>query len=347
MKRFLLLLAAVGLVSCSETLDAGGPNEVPSQLEELQKRFDFSEVDMEGLEISEIHEYKDDDFYSSDSFEYQHSDLAVVIGKTNDCFWLGLFDRESGKLKYQYTDVDHPTSYSYSAYGVEYKYEYKIGEIFGIYFERDNVVLAIQYFIKESDKARLDLIAFDENEKALRTTIFENVSSYLSCYGHLINNIFAIYQWSANTIYFYPGFGMYPEYAARKVIYDFKKKEILCNIFDPNPIYLRASCPNFTSISNPLHCWYIDICQKNYPEKIFIEEHLYTYDYATIINKKIELFEPYTGDSSKAPRYSYEYKIKTEDYALVVVTQTEYDGTATTKTVEVRLENDELKVEVL
>ena len=47
-----------------------------------------------------------------------------------------------------------------------------------------------------------------------------------------------------------------------------------------------------------------------------------------------------------SPRYSFEYKIRTNDHILLLTTQTEYDGTVTTKTVDIRVENDELKVDI-
>ena len=128
MKRFLLLFTAaacVGLASCSETLSEDGESkeESSSLLEELQKRFDFSGIDTEGLEIKKIYEAQYNEYGRplSDvlAFEYTHPDLAVVVGEINKCLWLGLFDRESGELKYQYTDIEHPVSYS--AYGEEYE----------------------------------------------------------------------------------------------------------------------------------------------------------------------------------------------------------------------------------
>ena len=335
MKKFLLLFTAaacVGLASCSETL-----SEEDKQLEEIQKKFDFSEVNTEGLEISEIHEFNGD--FSSISpysaiFEEVYTDLVAVIGEIDNCRWLGLFDRESGELKYQYTDSDHPKSYS--AYGVEYKYE--VGDIVGIHFENNCGAIAVQYINTQNWIGRFDLITFDESQKTHRTTIADNRIP------NRYDQIRAM-RWSSNTIYL----GFLP------IIYDISENKILCNI-KHNTFYNFAEKKDFVSSLNPLHFWSMYYDDGNIIElslkdsfsnnNIKITELQCTYDTFIKTEKEIELFDPYTGDSSKAPRYSYEYKTKTEDYALVVVTQTQYDGSKRSKIVEIRLIGDDLKVEI-
>lgn len=358
MKRFLLLLAAVGLVSCTETLDEGGPNEIPSQLEQLQKRFDFSEVDTEGLEIKKTYEaqYNESGRPLSDAlaFEYAHPDLAVVVGEINKCLWLGLFDRESGQLKYQYTDIEHPVSYS--AYGVEY--EYGVGKIFGIYFENEEIVFLIQYPKNEFyDTARLDLITFDER------TILAEVSRYESFNDSRVRTI---PRWADDTLCF--SFRGISSFSMNSIIYNIYQKKILCcaqektwmaglEIYPfyktielkitgiiglPSYVYPCYNGHILLSSSNPLHSWVVGFSN----DMVCIMEHQCTYDTITTIREDINLFDPYIGDSSRAPRYSLEYRTRTDDHITAVVTQTEYDGTVTTKTVDARLENDELKVEV-
>lgn len=62
MKRLLLLLAAVGLVSCTETLDEGGPNEEGNGNGDKEYTVKFK-IDMRVPELKEevINEYKDDE----------------------------------------------------------------------------------------------------------------------------------------------------------------------------------------------------------------------------------------------------------------------------------------------
>ncbi len=342
MKRLLLLLAVacVGLASCSENL-FDDLDKIPVQLEELQKRFDFSEVDTEGLQVTEILEFDSDSEINPHSsvFEDVYPDLVAIIGNINNCVWLGLFDRESGKLKYQYTDFDHPISYS--AYGVEYDYE--AGNILGIHFENNYGAIAIQYIGEKH--IRVDIITFDQSQKTYRTTIGDNFS-----YINIRDQILGM-RWSSHTIYlrFLP------------IIFDISKNEILCNIkyiYEDNIVDFHSFAGEnvFVSLSNPLHFWRLSFNDRNNIElslkdyfssnDIKITEIHCSYDTITTSGKNIQLFEPYTGDSSKAPRYSYEYKTRTDDHICVVATQTEYDGTITQKTVDVRLENDELKVEI-
>lgn len=91
-----------------------------------------------------------------------------------------------------------------------------------------------------------------------------------------------------------------------------------------------------------LYFW--DVCL--YGRLVTITAFQCTYDSVVSTEEKIKLFDPYTGDSEKAPRYSFEYLTRTDDHISAVVTQTEYDGIITTKTVDIRVENDELKVEI-
>lgn len=346
MKRFLLLLVAfIGFASCSDSATLNledDPVEFPTMLEQLQQRFDFSEVETEGLEIKTVYEAQSD--IISNTFEYTHPELAVVIGEISNSLWLGLFDRESGKLEYQYTDIEHPVAYS--AYGVEYEYE--VGCIWGIYFDNNNVVLAIQYqYPKQesgSGKARLDLISFDvSSQKSYRTIITDNLFYDES-------GIQKIGRWIGNTVCLYFRLTSSFDDNCGAVIYDINEKETLCficgNSWDSSfhrVIASRMIYRNDVLISNKnlLHFWDI-----SFGEKLLIKEFQCTYDTVVTAKKEIDLFKPYTGDSSKEPLYSVEYKTRTDDHILVVVTQTEYDGTTTTKTVDVRIENDELKSEI-
>lgn len=352
MKRLLLLMVAcVSFASCSDSATLN--SEFPTLLEELQKQFDFSEVNTEGLEIKKVYEFQDnEDNGMAYTFVSTHPDLAVVVGEIDKCLWLGLFNKESGKIKYQYTDIEHPISYS--AYGIEY--EYGVGNVCGIHFEDNCGAIAIQYNTNEKiGKYRADIITFDQTQKTYRTAIGDNFSSAISDY-----QIWEMPRWSSHTIYlrFLP------------IIYDISKNETLCNIkylYDEVREYYYivdfgslVAKKDFVSSSNPLHFWNISLGDEDKDSFISLgnedsflgnnvkirEIQQCSYDAITIVGKEIELFEPYAGDSSKAPRYSVEYKTKTDNRIVAVVTQTEYDGAITTKTVDIRVENDELIVDV-
>ncbi|MCM1216504.1 MAG: hypothetical protein NC548_18515 [Lachnospiraceae bacterium] len=308
-------------------------------LEELQQRFDFSEVETEGLEIKKVYETDEPDQFDIYSFQGAHLDLSVVIGEINNSIWLGIFDRESGKLKYQYIDVEHPISYS--AYGIEYTYD--IGDVVGMYYEENGIAIAIIYPEEESSNSRLDLISFDEDGKTYRTTIVEHVSSLKLLYATNFP-LLTINKWSENAIiFYYEQFNVHSNF----IIYDIYKQELLCNIqnfyinYSPIDLSFRNSANTVKSPLNPLHFWRF---RSN--KELNIEEYSCSYDTFIMTNESIRLFDPYTGDSSKEPLYSVEYKTQTDDHISIVVTQTEYDGTTTTKTVDARVENDELKVEI-
>lgn len=338
MKKLFLLLTVV----CAATFTgcdadaASNSDGTPSQLEELQKRFDFSEVDIEGLQISEMHEFNGN--FSSISpysaiFEEVYTDLVAIIGKFDNYRWLGLFDRESGKLKYQYTDFDHPKSYF--AYGIEYKYE--LGDIVGIHFEDNCGAIAIRYMNQQSRKGRFDLITFGQTQKTYRTIIADDI--------HGVDCQMRAMRWASNTIFL----GFFP------IIYDISKNEILCNV-DGIVFHEFAEKKDFVSPTNPLHFWsmsYFDgeivplaLKDSFLGNSIKITELQCTYDTFKTTEKDIQLFDPYTGDPSKAPHYTREYQTRTDDHISAVVTQTTYDGTVTAKTVDIRLVGDELKVEI-
>ena len=321
MKRLLLLLAiaCVGLASCSETLSAED-----KKLEEIQKKFDFSEVDIEN--IQDIRE----------ETNFSTSDLTVFTGTIDDCAWIGVFDSQSGSLKCQYTDVDHPTSYF--AYGEEYKYN--VAQILGVYFGGNKIVMVIQYVASENQTYRSDLIATDGN-KSYRYVIDEDFQFKSASMMKWTNRAACIVL---------GGFGN------SIIIYDIDNDLVMCHLdndawgigsyfyylinYKTDAQYTRYAL--IISKTNLLHFWtiYLDATQ------LAIEAFQCTYNSAVMINEKIQFFDPYTGDSSKTPRYSVEYQTRTDDYISAIVTQTEYDGTVTTKTVDIRLIDDDLKVEV-
>lgn len=322
MKRFLLLLAAVGLVSCTETLDEGGPNEI-------QKRFDFSEVDMDNLQG--IREERN----------FNMPGLTVFTGTSNDCVWIGVFDSESGSLKCQYTDEDHPTSYY--AYGEEYKYG--IGQVVGIYLENKKIVLVIRYSDPQYKNIdRVDLIVADDNKQD--RYVIDEKSEVSSA---------SIVKWTSGSIYIVFG--------EKGIIYDADNDVFLSRAIGTlgrieNDIYHNL----IISPENRLHFWKVvnrlgpvtgskrgfnpDMDPEVHGEDLIIGEYQCTYDAISCTTKYMWIYEPIDENLSEKPRYSFEYKIRTNDHIVFVVTQTEYDGTITTKTVDIRVENDELKVDI-
>lgn len=320
-KLIALMLLTVGMnfMSCSknETLDLNNPNDI-------KKKFDFSEVDTSNLQGIHIED------------RFNLPELTVVSGALGDCLWVGLFDTESGSLKCQYTDVDHPTSYF--AYGEEYKYG--VGYICQIYFENNHVVFVIRYSDPQYDNiGRFDLIDVD-GDKQYRHVIDEKSANGSS-----------IMKWTNGSIYITLG--------DKGIIYDVDNNVILSRAIGTsgrieNDIYHNR----IISPTNELHFWNVELFNRLGPdlgtksrfethgEDLVIDECQCTYDNITNATKYMFVFSPDTGDSSEPPRYSTEYKTRTDDHIVFVATQTEYDGTITTKTVDIRVENDELIVDI-
>ena len=349
MKNLLLLIAAVGClinVSCSDATDSVGPNKPTSLLDVLAERFDFTDVDTNGLVIKAVYEKSGNTPLYPDTFISLHPNLAVLVGDVHGNAWVGLFDRKSGELKFQYTDSDRPASYS--AYGT--------GTPFAIYSEDEGVALAMQYPKRTSGEAQLDLISFDQDHRAHRTAVADNLPYDTS-------SLQTIVRWIGQTLCF----RFETTTAGHSVIYDTARKELLCCVRetssaedDIHPFYqtiglritnLLASlgdiypCPEghiLLDAAHPLHSWVVGFAEG----KVYIMNHQCTYSTATTTVKATECFESLAEASAGAAHYTFVYKTQTDNYLSADVSRIEADGTSTTKTVDVRLANDELTLEI-
>lgn len=316
MKRLLLLLTVccVSLASCSDKSEYSDIPNVPSNL----KRFDFSEVDTDNLQgIRE-------------NPEFDLSDLTLLTGVLNDCLWVGVFDTESGSLKCQYTDVDHPTSYF--EYGEEYKYG--VGVLNGVYFEKNKAVFVIQY--SDSDLQYrsywLDLVVTDGNTDH-RFVIDEKGK------GRAPSTSIAKWADSAICIVFGEGYN-------GNIIYDLDRDRILCKIKNQSVLDFHNMIydDNFhvmISHTDILHFWTLFF----HDWRLSIAENQCTYDAIASSGETFNVFDLHDVNYY-LPRYSFEYRTKTNDHISTIITQTEYNGTVMKKIVDIRLENDELKVDI-
>lgn len=333
MKKLLLLLSVtcLGFASCSETLDAE-----EKKLEEIKKKFDFSEVDVENIQGLQEEE------------KFSTPESTVFTGTIDDCAWIGVFDNQSGSLHCQYTDEDHPTSYF--AYGEEHKYE--VGEVLGAYFKDSQLIFVIQYAeSKDSDEGRLDLVSVSWNDAPYRYTINEKFSiknvdaiagiklttSVMCIIINDIRPITLMYDLDDKNVIL-----CIQEGSRDGFLYDAINQKIKDDKDIQNPYSL------IFSLTNKLYFWqiYVDLSLYIGAPKITIHGFQCKYNDYILTEKNIDIFEHYYGDSSKAPRYSYEYKTRADNHVNVIFTRTEYDGTITQKTVDVRVDGDELKVEV-
>ena len=328
MKRLLLLLLlAVGMtfISCSEnsTSDSNGTNEIMFQ---LGKKFDFSEVDTDGLVVYNIFE---GDNNNIDPLYFRYPETTIMEGYIDNHLWIGVFETPTGKLKYQYTDYDQPILY-----------ETGKSEMYGIYFEDDILKnIAIRYPQNKPNTFYLDLITI-EPDKIYRHTVNENAL----CDPLHISNHLA--RWVDGMLCMY--------YVQNLIIFDIYNHCFKCHIsqydntldsYASSSIFwakadLLSTPTLFITQNNLLHCFYVNIVFGT----CTIREYELAFDIGTLVKEqRINIY----NDIDYARDYYYlEYKSRTDDHFSAVVTQTKYDGTVTTKAVNVRLENDELKVEI-
>lgn len=328
MKRLFLLFAisCVGLASCSDsaTLDVNDPDG-------LKKRFDFSEVDTDN--IQSIREENN----------FNIPDVTVLTGVLNDCLWVGLFDTESGSLKCQYTDEDHPISYF--AYGEEYKYG--IGQVLDAYFDNNKLLIVIKYaYPGYAYSFRIDFISIT-GDGQYRNIIDEKFTPESVERAKLSSNIICILLGEDTLFEFGDTITFMYDVSNDSIVCSIREKRSFndyrlgCNIFYKIEYDNKGLPYNpyniFLSPENPLHIWSIILQARS-----TIIECECTSNTVTTTEQYKNIFDYNPSDC----RYSYEYTTRTYDHVAAVITQTEYDGTITTKTVDIRVENDELKVEI-
>lgn len=333
LKLLFLAVTCVGFVSCSETLSADGESkeESLSLLEELQKRFDFSGIDFENLDIAAVY---DGDMYGENLRLFRFPNTTIIRGRLYDCAWVGVFENSTGRRLFEYRDSDRPVPGSEC-----------VGELYGIYFDEDTCALIMQYPNEAPSSYRLDLIVLKEDH-ILRSVIDENALCAPSSDG--VFNRLA--QWTDGVLCSY--------YVNTLILYDIAKNEFVCKIAefdspyssDAESLYWAAAHPDINNLliarSDFLHCYLVAVN----------EEYLYTREYQLSFavgtfegNKQQRLFEPLGVNFDIT--YTTEYKVRTKERILAITTRIAYCKTdkktyRETKIVDVRLENDQLKAEI-
>ena len=314
----MLAVACVGFASCSDTL-----TEEEKKLEEIQKKFDFSNVDIENIQGLREEE------------KFSTPESTVFTGTIDDCAWIGVFDSQSGSLQCQYTDKDHPTSYF--AYGEECKYE--VGDVLSAYFENNQLIVVMRYAESQYDDYSNSRAKFDSRADLISVTGDSH-------YRHIIDeksscSSASIMKWANYSIY------ILLRGSNKGIIYDTDNNIILCcsigssgNIENDNDHNL------IISHTDVLHFWELFFCSHDSSLALRIEECQCTYDTISSTEKFVKIFDITQDDSAKAPHFSHEYKIRTGNHITAIFTKTEYDGTATKKTVDIRVDGDELKIEI-
>ena len=220
------------------------------------------------------------------------------------------------------------------------------------YFESNKLIIVIEYADSQYNNSgraalssRKDLISATGDSHC--RYVLDEKSSYSSV---------SITKWTDSSIYIILG--------EKGIIYDVDNDVILSSAIGTygkieNDIYHNL----IISPENGLHFWKVELFGRFGPdygsrsdfnhedpevhgEDLVISECQCTYDTISLTTKYMWIYELISVDTSEKPRYSFEYKIRTNDHILILTTQTEYDGTVTMKTVDIRVENDELKIDI-
>lgn len=319
MKKLIALLLAI---AGSLTL-AGCEKEDDEVILPIEQRFDFSGVDYENLDIAEIY---DGDQYGENPRQFQFPNTTIIKGRLYDYTWVGVFENKTGRRLFEYRDSERPIFGSKS-----------IGELYGIYFDRDICALIMQYPNESPSYYQLDLVVL-KNGRTFRSVIDENA---LCAPDGVFNRMV---EWTDGILCSY--------YVGTLILYDVDKNELICKVSEFNSPYSSdaesiffsardSEITNlFVSTNNPFHCFYIGIAAGN----SIIREYNLEYDKCSLSNEqKIELFDDITAS------YTLEYKVKTRERVFAVVTRTiNISGKIikTTKSLDVRLENGKLEIEV-
>ena len=335
LKLLFLAVTCVGFVSCSETLSADGESkeESSSLLEELQKRFDFSGIDFENLDIAAVY---DGDRYGENLRLFRFPNTTIIRGRLYDCAWVGVFENSTGRRLFEYRDSDRPISGSEC-----------VGELYGIYFDEDTCALIMQYPNEAPSSYRLDLIVLKEDH-ILRSVIDENALCAPSSDG--VFNRLA--QWTDGVLCSY--------YVNTLILYDIAKNEFVCKIAefdslyssDAESLYWAAAHPDINNLliarSDFLHCYSVAFYEYLYIReyRLYFAVGVLESDKQPRLFPKLEPFYDY-----EEPTYTIDYKVRNRDRVFVTIIRTVYckpdkKTYRETKIVDVRLENDQLKAEI-
>ena len=322
MKRLLLLLVIIGFV----TFTGCEKHDMEDITLPLEQRFDFSGIDYKNLNITAIY---DGDRDGENQRNFRFPNTTIIKGQLFNCTWIGIFENKTGRRLFEYLDNEQPFV------GAE-----RLGEIYGVYFNNEMCALIMQYPNNAPSSYWLDLITIEE-DRILRSVIDENALC-----APVSDGVFnRLTQWTDGILCSY--------YVGTLILYDIAKEKFICKTAEFNSPYSsdaeslffsaqeNSEITNlFISANNPFHCFHIGIADGN----SVIREYQLEYDKCSLSNeRKIELF------NNTQASYTLEYKVKTKERILAVVTQTIIISgkiIKTRKSLDVRLENDKLKVEV-
>ena len=337
MKNIFTLLLIISICACSSE------NNNDYNFDKLggyDKKFDFSNIDIEGLLITDCWgDYDHTQFPTTNEIirELWGKDYVVLKGSRDSTYaWIGVFDYYTHEYIYDYTDWDKPIGYT--EYGEEKKYE--ITDIWStrLMFGENFFAIPLYYSDSTRNRTELDIVMCNTDGTTIRSKIYElNRSVGRSVYlGKLFDYMF-IYAYISN----------YDNAKSTVSYYDLERKEFheftLPQIYIIEDAFRDGYCPNIARIlidPNDCESWVAYTEPRQSIQSV-------AYDHGKLTDiQKVDIFDEYTGSDDQAPQYIVEYLEQEINNRLIKVTRIKYDGTRESKNVRISLDNSDSHITV-
>lgn len=343
--HFLLFIVGLTLCACtSESNNDGGFDPLSG----YGKKFDFSNIDTEGLLIIDCWgDYGDsnDGTVTYPIRELWGKDYVVILGKRNDTYaWIGVFDYFSRKCIYDYTDWGKPIGHT--EYGEEVKYD--VTEIWPtqLTFGDNYFTAAMRYSDWENNRIRIDFVVYTSDNNTIRRTILDEMLRSAPLGSHNVGNLYGDFS-------FFYLYHTHPE-SQQAWFYNSSINEIMVlftfNYSLPQSTALNIIKAAFTDADytqsrilinpNDVESW---LAYTSPDQSI----KLVAYDHGELSDvQEVAIFDEYTGSYDQAPRYAVEYLEQEADSHLLKVTRTEYNGTRESKKVHIYIYDNEYNIKI-
>lgn len=329
MKRLILFISLIiGLYACNNNKE-----ESISPHEDLQKRieelFRLNNIDSKGIEIQQIFGIQIEGIQIAGLVIEHHPNYPnniILYGYKYKNLWLAIFDTETKKLLFEFTDTDKPTSMT--AYGNTYEWVYEpIAQhqqlYYGFYLFDDCFSILIPYVTDDESQTWVnwDLISC-QKDSYTRYNIIDGYNYIDDVHAMDLVVKASCQEWAYNHILITKGPKLRPN---DNIVYDILNNK---EVFHYTPSYAK-----FIVDPQDIKHW---LGYTLSPTSL-----IYANCYADNIgeNKIISLFDEYTGDIAYKPQYSQEYIQTESDSHLIKFTKTNYDGTQEVRNVHIYIDD--------
>lgn len=327
-----LILTTI-LIACTSADDNDWHSDYPL-LNQYDRTYDFSSIDKEGLKITAQYGEEHPMTSTPDYKKIWGKNCVALCGMRDDKYpWIGIFDGDTHKCIFDYTDKER--SFGYTEYGelIEFeKIEFKPFEfIFGDDYFLFSIIYCTDIPLLRAAVGEIDLILCHGDGTYKRRVIYRgNKLSSISCISKISEDIMYTL-----TVEYLPD---YYNQMCTIVFYKIPKldliKELNLESNDPshNLIYSalyesKYNTARFVYLGEDLEKW---IAYSASGESIKYVE--YSNGHIGDLQQR-DLFDKYDGDPSKSPKYSVEYIERLSNKHTLVVTRTNYDGSKNSREV--------------